>query len=67
MLLISWNQHVVLNHKTWFTPFNGFGEDLAFCLRARDLGYKIWCDPKIKCGHVGQLVVNEDVWIANKG
>ena len=58
---------VVLNHKTWFTPFNGFGEDLAFCLRARDLGYKIWCDPKIKCGHVGQLVVNEDVWIANKG
>lgn len=57
---------VALNYQTWFTPFKNFGEDLAFAIRARELGYKIWCDPKIKCGHVGQLVVNEEVWIANK-
>lgn len=58
---------LALNYQTWFTPFKNFGEDLAFCIRARDLGYKVWCDPKIKCGHVGQLVVNEEVWLANSG
>lgn len=57
---------VALNYQTWFTPFKNFGEDLAFGIRARELGYKIWCDPKIKCGHVGQLIVNEDVWKANR-
>lgn len=57
---------MALNHQTWFTPFKGFGEDLAFCIRARELGYKVWCDPKIKCGHVGQLVVNEAVWMTNR-
>jgi len=53
---------VVLNYKTWFNPIHNFGEDLAFCVRARDLGHKIWCDPTISCGHVGQLTVNEEVW-----
>ena len=53
---------VVLNYQTWFNPIHNFGEDLAFCIRARDLGHKIWCDPTIKLGHVGSLVVTEDVW-----
>lgn len=41
-----------------FSPFAGMGEDLAFCWRARSLGYDIWCDPKIECGHVGYSVIN---------
>ena len=53
---------VMLNCHTWFDPVHNFGEDLAFCCRARDLGYKIWCDPSISCGHVGQLTVTEEVW-----
>ena len=53
---------VALNYQTWFNPVHNFGEDLAFCVRARELGHKIWCDPTISCGHVGQLIVNEDVW-----
>lgn len=43
---------------TMFNPFLGMGEDLAFCWRARQLGYKIYCDPTMECGHVGYSVVN---------
>lgn len=32
---------------------NDIGEDLAFCLRAKKKGYKIWCDPSIPLKHVG--------------
>lgn len=40
-----------------FDPINGFGEDVAFCWRARQCGYDIWCDSEIEMGHVGQCVV----------
>lgn len=40
-----------------FDPINGFGEDVAFCWRARQCGYEIWCDSEIEMGHVGQCVV----------
>lgn len=39
-----------------FSPLPGFGEDLSFCLRAADLGIDIWCDPRIRFGHVGVAV-----------
>lgn len=42
-----------------FTPLNGVGEDLSFCWRARQCGYKIWLDPKIQLGHVGTQVVTK--------
>lgn len=47
-----------------FYPVQGLGEDLAFCRRARHLGYRIWCDSSIKVGHVGTAVYNEDVFRA---
>lgn len=53
---------LLLNYQTWFSPFANFGEDLAFCLRARAQGHKIWCDPSISLGHIGQLVINEQIW-----
>lgn len=56
---------LLLNYQTWFSPFANFGEDLAFCLRAAEQGHKIWVDPAISCGHVGQLVINEQIWRAN--
>jgi len=37
---------------------NDIGEDLAFCLRARKLGYKIWCDPSIPLNHIGESSIN---------
>lgn len=36
-----------------FTPAVGFGEDLSFCLRAREVGAKIICDPRPQLAHVG--------------
>jgi glycosyltransferase involved in cell wall biosynthesis len=37
-----------LNHK------DTFSEDLYFCKKARDLGFKTYCDTTIKCDHLGQ-------------
>ena len=36
-----------------FMPVGGFGEDLSFCLRARECGLKLYCDSRVRCGHVG--------------
>lgn len=51
----------------WFTPFENYGEDLAFCLRAKRLGYKMICDSTIKCGHVGHMVVSEASYETMRG
>ena len=45
-----------------FTPIPGFGEDFAFCLRARELGTELWCDSRIKVGHAGVSVISEETW-----
>ena len=45
-----------------FSPIGGVGEDLAFCWRARQCGYKVVCDPSIKLGHVGHHVITEEFW-----
>ena len=41
-----------------FTPLIGVSEDLTFCLRAREAGYRIICDGRIQCGHIGQIEYN---------
>ena len=38
-----------------FMPMPGLGEDLAFCWRAKQLGYKMYCDGRIDVGHIGQF------------
>lgn len=43
-----------------FSPILGFGEDLSFCIRARDIGAQLWVDSRIKCGHIGQIVYSEE-------
>jgi len=45
-----------------FAPMGNTGEDLAFCMRARQCGYKIYCDPTIICGHVGYSIVDEQFY-----
>ena len=47
-----------------FLPAAGLGEDLAFCMRARELGAEIWCDAGVKLGHVGQVVYDEETYRA---
>jgi GT2 family glycosyltransferase len=65
MTRVSMLEDIALNFKDWFTPFNNYGEDLSFCLRALECGYKLYCDSTIKCGHVGTVVVDESVYKVN--
>ncbi len=43
-----------------FTPIANCGEDIAFCWRARQCGYKILADPSIGLGHVGHTIITKD-------
>ena len=43
-----------------FTPIANCGEDIAFCWRARQCGYKIIADPSIGLGHVGYTIITKD-------
>ena len=43
-----------------FTPIGNCGEDIAFCWRARQCGYKILADPSISLGHVGHTVITKE-------
>lgn len=45
-----------------FAPIDNTGEDIAFCWRARQCGYKLYCDPSFSLGHVGNHVITRDYW-----
>lgn len=49
---------------TCFSPIPGYGEDLSFCIRAKQLGYKLWCDSSVKIGHIGQQICAEETFEA---
>lgn len=48
---------VTLNKGPCFLPLAGYGEDIAFCKRATEMGYKIWCEPSAVCGHIGHITI----------
>lgn len=50
-----------------FSPVLGFGEDLSFCLRVTELGEQIFCDSRVRPGHVGLCVFDETIYRAQKG
>ena len=33
------------------------GEDTTFCLKARECGIDIWCDPTLDIGHIAQKII----------
>lgn len=43
-----------------FSPIGEVGEDLSFCWRARQCGYKLIADPSIRLGHVAHTMVTKD-------
>ena len=45
-----------------FSPIGNIGEDIAFCWRARECGYKILADPSIRLGHVGFNIITENFY-----
>lgn len=53
---------VQAKYGTMFQPLQGLGEDLAFCWRARQCGYKLMCDTSIEASHVGTALINGTWW-----
>lgn len=45
-----------------FAPIANNGEDIAFCWRARQCGYHIYCDPSIICGHVSYSIIDRNFY-----
>ena len=43
-----------------FFPIAGLGEDLAFCYRAKKLDFSLWCDSRLKIGHIMRISVDEN-------
>jgi len=33
------------------------GEDVSFCLDAKEAGFEIWCDPRVRVGHEKTRVI----------
>ena len=46
-----------------FNPLNRLGEDLSFCARVTQLGRKMYCDSRIRVGHIGTWVFDENTWL----
>lgn len=57
---------VAERHRLPFSPALGFGEDLSFCLRVRDLGEKMYLDAGVRAGHIGISIVNESTYLSAK-
>ena len=54
------------NYGTCFCPMPQLGEDIAFCKRAREMGYKIYAEPGVRLGHVGHTTIypeDRDWWL----
>lgn len=45
-----------------FDPMSHMGEDLTFCYHANQLGYEMYCDSRVKVGHVGSFTYDENVY-----
>ena len=47
-------------------PFNhvaNLGEDISFCYRVAELGASMWCDSRVKVGHIGTVVFSEKTYL----
>lgn len=54
---------VLKNFGLPFSPAQGWGEDLSFCIRAREIGARIYCDSRVKVGHIAKTVITEEVFL----
>lgn len=45
-----------------WTPLPRLSEDYSFCFRAKQMGYEMWCDSRIRPGHAGLHVYTQGDW-----
>lgn len=43
------------------TEQHRYSEDLTFCVRARKAGFKIYCDPIVKAGHLAPMMIKDGI------
>lgn len=67
MVSVDLIKKVVEKYGLPFSPAMGFGEDLSFCNRVAELGVDMWCDSRIKVGHIGSGVITETIYKASNG
>ena len=67
MVSVDLIRKVTEKHGLPFSPILGFGEDLSFCKRVEDVGGKMYCDSRVKLGHVGLASVTESVYLSQRG
>lgn len=59
---------IIEKHNVYpFQPLHGYGEDLSFCIRARQCGYKIFVDNDLTIGHIGKVVVTSSAYKLQEG
>lgn len=46
-------------YDTCFLPMKSYGEDIAFCIRARECGFRLYAEPCARLGHIGHIVIDE--------
>lgn len=63
LIRMSCVDHVLEHFGLPFSPAQGWGEDLSFCIRARELGHTIYCDSRVKVGHIAKTVITEEVFL----
>lgn len=47
----------------WFRAGEGIGEDVWFYMRLKKMGIETYLDTGIKCGHVGELIVDDSTFV----
>lgn len=57
-------KEILKRERFLFSPILGYGEDISFCIRAKRAGYQMWCDSKLKIGHVAKMIVTEKTFKA---
>ena len=55
---------VIAKFRDAFSPIGRVGEDLSFCIRARECGYKIFADSSIQLGHCSHSIVTKEFFEA---
>lgn len=66
MMSVDLIKRVVQEFGSPFSPVMGFGEDLSFCKRVSHVGAKMYCDSRVKMGHVGQGTITEETYFQTR-
>lgn len=53
-------KQIMINCGTAFNPIMQYGEDISFCKRAHDLGFKIYAEPAVRLGHIAHIAIYPD-------